>query len=271
MRYSFVRAMACVVLFLASCSTGKMAKDANYPNGNISVNGKMYSAAFIQNAAEYRALCYQAFNMARYRLDEFLMVDKNAIPPAIVTDIDETILDNSPYEVNNTLQGKSYSTTTWYEWTGLRQADTVPGALSFLKYAKSRGVEIFYITNRDEVERNGTLGNLNKFGFPDADNAHLLLREKSSSKESRRSQVLKTHRIILLLGDNLADFSGLYDKKSTAERKQQTDALRDEFGSRFIILPNPTYGDWESALYQYNYKLTTQQKDSAIRASLRGF
>lgn len=271
MRYSFVKAMAAVVIFLGSCTAGKVTKDSNYPNGNISVNGKMFTAAFIQNAAEYRALCFQSYNIARYRLDEYLMVDKNTIPPAIVTDIDETLLDNSPYEVNNTMQGKTYNVNTWYEWTALSKANTIPGALSFLKYARSRGVEIFYITNRDEVERQGTLRNLSRFGFPDADSSHLLLREKSSSKESRRMQVTKTHRIIMLLGDNLADFSSLYDKKSTGERNEQTDMLREEFGKRFIIIPNPTYGDWESALYRYNYKLTGQQKDSAIRASLKGF
>lgn len=271
MRFRINKAIAVGIVFLFSCSAGRVSKEPNSPNGNIAVNGKMYASAFIQNAAEYRALCYQAFNLARLRLDQYLQVPGRSGRAAIVTDIDETLIDNSPYEVNNTMEGKTYNTTTWYAWTALGRGDTIPGGLSFLKYAKSKGVEIFYITNRDEVERQGTLSNLSRFGFPDADSLHLFLREKSSNKESRRMKVAQTHDVALLLGDNLADFSVLFDKKNTGERRQNVDAVREEFGSKFIIIPNPVYGDWESALYQYNYKLTTQQKDSALKASLKGY
>ena len=70
------------------------------------------------------------------------------------------------------------------------------------------------------------------------------------------------------MGDNLGDFSFLFDKKNTEERMQNVNSIAAEFGNRFIVLPNPTYGDWESSLYNYNYSLTQAQKDSVIKASL---
>ena len=276
MKISFTKSVAVVVIFLLSCSSGRLTKQpeqvkAEYLNCNIVGNGKMYASAFIQTAAEYRALCYQAFNLARLRLDQYLEAAGRPGKYAIVTDIDETLLSNSSYEVKNGLQGKSYSQETWYQWTALGRSDTIPGALTFLTYAKSKGVDVFYVTNRDEVEREGTLKNLKKFGFPNADTSHLFLREKSSGKDSRRVRVSKTHDIVMLIGDNLADFSSMFDKKSVGERSENVDKLRDEFGNIFIVIPNPVYGDWESALFKYEKELTQNQKDSIIKASLKGF
>lgn len=238
---------------------------------HLVTDGKLYAAAFMQRSAEYHALCLQAYNIAKLRLDEYLQSSTSSKSKAVITDIDETILDNSADEVHHDLQGKGFDPTEWAQWTAMAAADTVPGALSFLKYAASKNVEIFYITNRDEGDREGTLKNLQKFGFPNADNAHLLPRQNTSSKEARRQQVMANHDVLLLLGDNLADLSPLYDnKKSTEERLQATKELANQFGNHFIVLPNPVYGDWESALYQYK-GLTLSQKDSAIRSSLRTY
>src|SRR5690606_29440798 len=148
--------------------------------------GKVWSSAFQQQAAEYKALCYQAFNIARLRLDEAIAKNTTGRPLAIVTDIDETILDNSPYAVKQSLLGKDFSQSTWEEWTSMGKADTMPGALSFFRYAASKNVVTFFITNRYDREAAGTLDNLKRFGFPFADEAHLLLRTGSSGKEERR-------------------------------------------------------------------------------------
>jgi len=146
----------------------------------------------------------------------------------------------------------------------------LPGSFSFFKYAASKNVEIFYISNRDENDRAGTLQNLQKFGFPNADNAHLLLRQNTSGKEVRRKQVMSDHDVVLLLGDNLSDFSDLFDKKSTDERLKAAQQLSAQFGSKYIVLPNPVYGDWENTIYQYK-SLTTAQKDSAIKNQLKSY
>jgi 5'-nucleotidase (lipoprotein e(P4) family) len=143
--------------------------------------------------------------------------------------------------------------------------------VSFLKYASSKGVRIFYLTNRAETERKGTLANLVQAGFPDAVSEQLILKSAVSSKEPRRLAIAEKYEIVMLMGDNLGDFSSLFDKKSPEERLQNTTLSAAEFGKRFIVLPNPVYGDWELSLYKYNYQLTPAQKDSVIRNVLKSY
>lgn len=257
-----------ILIILLACKSTHVTNTTN-SNAGISLHGKIFTALYQQQAAEYRALCLQAYNIARLRLDTYQPVSTK--PKAIITDIDETILDNSPYAVHQGLQDKEYEPATWYEWTDRSAADTVPGGASFLKYAASKGVEIFYITNREERERATTLKNLQQFNFPNADDAHFLPKQNTSSKEVRRQAVASTHEIVMLLGDNLADFSNLFDKKTINERLQNTNASANDFGNRFIVIPNPNYGDWEGALYKYNYKLTQSQKDSVIKSAVKNY
>lgn len=256
--------------FLVACASSRQTP-ASATSSTV-VNGKLWASVYQQRAAEYKALCFQAYNIALLRLDANLQQPSSKLK-AVVTDIDETLLDNSPYAAKQALNGKDYESASWSEWTALGQADTLAGALGFFKYAASHNVEVFYITNRDEKERTGTLKNLQKFGFPYADNTHLVMRQpgSSSSKESRRQTLLQTHDIILLLGDNLGDFSDLFDKKNWNDRNANTTLSAAEFGKRFIVLPNPSYGDWEGALYNYNFRLSPAQKDSIIRANVKGF
>ncbi|RVU00221.1 5'-nucleotidase, lipoprotein e(P4) family [Mucilaginibacter limnophilus] len=236
---------------------------------SIANNGKVWASLWQQRAAEYKALCLQAYITAHLRLGEALK-QPSALPMAIVTDIDETVLDNSPYDALRGINNQEYDIATWKAWTAKAIADTVPGAPSFFKYAASKGVTIFYITNRDEDERTATLKNLQLYNMPNVDDAHLLMRQSSSSKESRRQQVLKNYNIILLCGDNLADFDSLYDNHPTTEaRDNATAKLSPLFGKRYIVLPNVSYGDWENAFFKYNYKLKPAQKDSVIRSLVK--
>ena len=261
-----------VTLLLFGCTANvkviQQNKESNVA-GLLPVEGKLYASLYQQRSAEYKALCLQAFNLASVRLNSYTA--KTNLPKAIVTDIDETVLDNSPYAVHRALQGKEYEPQSWFEWTQKAEADTVPGAPDFLKYAASRGVEIFYITNREERERNSTLINLRKFGLPNTDSTHLLLKSSTSGKEPRRQSVASRYEIMILLGDNLADFSSLFDKKTPEERNSHVDKVALDFGSRFIIIPNPGYGDWEGAMLKYNYKWSSAQKDSVYRALLKGY
>jgi len=106
--------------------------------------------------------------------------------------------------------------------------------------------------------------------LPYADNAHLLLRNGPSSKEIRRQEVLKKYNIVLLCGDNLPDFDALYDNNpSEQNRTAVTEKLKKQFGKRYIVIPNPTYGDFEGALFKFNYKLTPAQKDSVIKSLIK--
>ncbi|RYG19812.1 MAG: 5'-nucleotidase, lipoprotein e(P4) family, partial [Chitinophagaceae bacterium] len=158
----------------------------------------------------------------------------------------------------------------WAKWTAMGAADTVPGALNFLKFAASKKVETFYITNRDEADYAGTLKNFQKFGFPNADAAHLLVKTTASSdKEPRRQKVLEKYNVLLLCGDNLSDFSNVFYREGK-DTKQQVDAVQQLFGKKFIVLPNPMYGDWEKPLYT-GEKLSEADKAKQRLERLKSF
>ncbi|HPS62242.1 MAG TPA: 5'-nucleotidase, lipoprotein e(P4) family [Bacteroidales bacterium] len=224
-----------------------------------------------QTSAEYRALCYQAFNLATLRIREIPAKEARAGNLAIVTDLDETILDNSCGEAQDILDRRSYSSAGWKEWTKMHAATALPGAAEFLRYAHSWGITIFYITNRDTSEAAGTLENLKQLSLPNADDSHLLLMAGISSKEDRRQRVMQKYRIVMLLGDNLNDFASVFEKKPVDERKSETDRVKDEWGGKFIVLPNSTYGEWENALYGYRHGLRPEEKDSLRYSHLQGF
>ncbi|MCX2576035.1 5'-nucleotidase, lipoprotein e(P4) family [Pedobacter sandarakinus] len=202
-----------------------------------------------QTSGEYKALCFQAYNFARLSLKEALWSDTSKKPNCVIVDIDETVLDNSPFQGHEIKKGLSYNPSDWTEWTNLSKADTVPGALAFLKFAASKNIETFYLSNRDEKDYDATLKNLQKFGFPYADDAHLLVSKGTSNKEPRRQTIAETHHILMLCGDNLSDFSNIFyrENKNTAT---EVIANQNLFGTKYIVLPNPMYGDWEKPLYQ---------------------
>ncbi|SKC06470.1 5'-nucleotidase, lipoprotein e(P4) family [Soonwooa buanensis] len=231
---------------------------------NLQVDGKLYAAFFQQRAAEYQALCQQAYNVAQFRLDEAL-AKKSAKPLAIVTDIDETFMDNSYYAVEMAKEGKIYDLQSWKNWTSKGIAKPLSGSLDFFNYAASKGVQIFYITNRNEDERAGTVANLERYKFPIQSPKNVILRSKESSKENRRQDVAKNYDIVMLLGDSLTDFSSLFDNHPSEEKRAQAvQTLKNEFGKKFIVLPNVGYGDWESAVFDYKNDLPQAKRDSIL-------
>lgn len=230
---------------------------------------------YTQKAAEYRALAYQAFNIARLRLDADL--DKKNVkklpkpmrkmPRAIVVDIDETVLDNSPAQAYAIKNGVAFNLKDWYAWGDMRKAKAVPGSVDFLNYAVSKGVKIFYVSNRDEVQKQATLDNLKSVGFQDVSADNVLLRTAESGKDARRAVAAAKHRIVMLVGDNLDDFASAFERKSVADRFAEVDKARDQWGNNFIVLPNAMYGTWENAIYEYQ-RLTEAQKAEKRAAAL---
>lgn len=211
-----------------------------------------------QYSGEFRALCFQAYNFARLSLKEALWEQSNGKPNCVVVDADETIIDNSRFQGYEIRNGASYVPQHWTVWTSKAMADTIPGALSFLKYAASKNVEIFYLTNRDEADRKGTVENLKRLGFPYVDDDHILLKTTTSDKQERRNKILEKYNILLLCGDNLSDFSNVFYREGK-DTKAQVDANQHLFGTKFIVLPNPMYGDWEKLLYKEG-KFNEQEK-----------
>lgn len=228
------------------------------------------SASWYSRSAEMRACFYQAYNIAQLRLDKYLdkATDKSG-KRAIVIDIDETVLDNTPFEIKCIETNKGYSGETWIKWTGLGKAKALPGALEFLTYAKSKNVEVFYVSNRKMAERQSTLKNLDSLGFPCADTTHLVLRTKESSKEERRLHIAVDYDIIMFIGDNLADFDGMFDKRGDDLSFSLVDQNKSKFGDKFIVLPNPMYGDWEMALYPKEPKATDENKGTLLLQGLK--
>ncbi|MDP9081830.1 MAG: 5'-nucleotidase, lipoprotein e(P4) family [Bacteroidota bacterium] len=260
-----------LVIFFSLLFCAAFAQTGQNLPASIANNGKVWASVYQQRAAEYRALCFQAYNIARLRLNEALRKHHKK-PYAVVTDIDETLLDNSPYDAQRALSNQEFDLKAWKEWTSKGICDTVPGAPSFFKYAASKGVTVYYITNRDEDELQGTIKNLLRYHLPYVNAEHVILRAKTSSKEQRRLDILKTHEIILLCGDNLPDFDALYDNHPTEEsRNAATEKLRVQFGNKYIIIPNVSYGDWESSLFKYDNKLSGTQKDSIIKANIKTY
>jgi 5'-nucleotidase (lipoprotein e(P4) family) len=259
-----------VTLFFVSVAGAQQT--APVTNLDYQTSGVLYT----QKSAEYRALAYQAFNTARVRLDADL--DKKYVkklpkavrkmPRAIVVDIDETVLDNSPSNAKQIATNTPYNPKDWYAWGEMRKAKAVPGSVDFLNYAMSKGVTIFYISNRDEVQRQATIDNLKSAGFNDVVSERVMLRKNGESpKAPRRNIVSATYRIVLLIGDNLDDFSEVFEKKPIAERYAEADLARDMWGKSFIVLPNAMYGTWENAIYEYQ-RLSEAQKAEKRAAAL---
>jgi acid phosphatase len=217
---------------------------------------------WVETSAEYRAAALQTFGAARRALDQAL-TDRSWIgaeeetssddqqPPAIILDLDETVLDNSGAETRFVRAGITYDVKMWKQWVSESAAVAVPGAAEFLAYANSRGVTAFYVTNREADEEAATRRNLELLGFPMApDGSTLLVRGKNgfttADKSARRAFVAGSHRVLLLLGDDLNDFVNA-NGKTAAEREQILGRTASWWGTHWFILPNPMYGSFEAA------------------------
>ncbi|MEW9676816.1 5'-nucleotidase, lipoprotein e(P4) family [Lentibacillus sp. L22] len=226
----------------------------------------MTSIAWYQTAGEAEALYHQAYNIGKEKLDTNLEEGTNQ-NPAIVLDVDETVLDGGPYNATMTKTGGQASLDEWQESA---KAEAVPGALEFLNYADDRGVEIYYVTGRSDRLQDATVENLEKIGAPQVDNDHVLLtKEGETGKQDRFDKIDENHDILLFFGDNLSDFTGFPKDQELAARNQQVDEEQDAFGDSFIVFPNPMYGDWESALYDGD--LTAEEKMQARKDHLDYF
>jgi 5'-nucleotidase (lipoprotein e(P4) family) len=225
----------------------------------------LQATLWFQQSAEMKALYYQSFNWAERELKR--QIEEGADRPlAVILDIDETVLDNSPQTARQILDDQPYNSGMWDEWCSLTEAEPLPGSLAFTRYASENGVEVFYISNRGIHLLEVTLKNLSEAGFPYADSAHVLLKTNTSAKDSRRGKVGETHEIALLIGDNLGDFSGIFNDRKNGAAGQQVEANRDLFGTTYIVLPNPMYGAWESRFRGESPEETVRMKIAALRA-----
>lgn len=256
-----------IIISISGWSAWLTARNVPEPKP-VKLEHTVMSVVWYQTAAEFKALCYQAYNTGKLMLDNDLAHTRHSKKPAIIVDIDETVLDNSPHSALLIKEDKTFP-YQWNEWVNAAKAEAIPGAVEFLSYAASKGVDVFYISNRGVGQVTATMENLKRTGFPQAQADHMLFKSDESSKEKRRLKVAEDHDIVLLFGDNLNDFTNVFEKKNVADRSSEATRLKSEFGKRFIVLPNPIYGDWEGAVYNYDYRISEEQKDVLRKSALR--
>src|SRR5262249_50682009 len=138
-----------------------------------------------------------------------------SLPPAVILDLDETVLDNSGYQAWMTLRGTTFDPKTWNAYVNTVTSLAVPGALEFARYADAKGVKGFYVSNRRAEEGPATRKNRKKPGFPRGEGVDTRLMSRKqpdggSAKGTRRAFVAKSYRILLNVGDNLGDFVDEY-------------------------------------------------------------
>ena len=223
-----------------------------------------------QSSGERRALSYQTFALARILLDRDLRTNRRSkMKRAIIVDVDDTVLDNSGFQAWRIRNRRPYDEQEWTEWCNRAVATAVPGAVEFLRYANSRGVRVFYISNRKQVEKEGTATNLKQLGFPEVNEQTLLVKTdpKSSSKEPRRVAISSKYHVVLLMGDDLNDFAEVFETSRTVSaRIDATERNKTQFGARFIVLPNPMYGHWEDAIYGEGRLTAAEKADKRLTA-----
>lgn len=233
-----------LLVLTVSCAGTQQTAAIPYPTNTREYQISSY--LWFQTSGEFKALCYQAYNLGKMKLERELQ-NKHNRKRAVVFDIDETVLDNSfggAWEVQNNIP---WSQTLFNKWVAQKRAEALPGAKEFIEFATKNRVEVIFISNRTEVQKEDTLENFKKLGIPaKIENFYFL--SGDWSKEKRRQAVLSKYDVVLYFGDNLGDFHRDWDDKKSEERRALVDQHRDDFGEKFIILPNPLYGDWEKSL-----------------------
>lgn len=222
-----------------------------------------------QTSAEYIGSTLQVYRTARHNLDMALAEpdwtaaleqtnDYADLPPAVMLDIDETVLDNGPYEARIISSLGSYSPATFAEWCHQENAPLVPGARQFLDYAIQRDVAVFYYSSRREKLRGCTTRNMRELGLPLPGDTRLLL-SNGASKSDYRKMVARQYRILLLVGDNMEDFAE-GSKSDPASRRELARRHADRWGKQWMVLPNSIYGHWEASMYNFDYRLPREQQ-----------
>jgi len=257
----------------------------------VPANDNLNAVLWLQRSTEYRALSETMFRVATERLDAALADpawdalvpaeraaagDATTLPPAVILDIDETVLDNSPYQARLVVDGGEFSDPSWDAWVEERRATAVPGAVEFTRAAADRGITVFYVSNRSAALTGATLDNLRSEGLP-VQHGDVFLglgmevpgcEQKGSGKTCRRQLVGRGHRVLMQFGDQLGDFA-----QASANTPEQHALLHAEyrgwFGERWWMLPNPTYGSWEPARFDNDWSLPQGERRQRKRDALR--
>ena len=299
-----LRALAATCLFLSIAACGTLptrtqvlaepaavaaptAAVASAPSANDNLN----ALAWMQTSVEFRLIAGQTWRAALGQLDRALKTpgwdalsreDRPAasalqgLPPAVILDVDETVLDNSPYQARLVRAGSGFDDAAWAAWVNEQSARAVPGALEFVRAATARGVSVFYISNRAASVAEPTIANLRKAGFPIADASQFLglgtqvagCEAKGTDKGCRRQLVGRGHRVLMQVGDQLGDLVSIASNTPQG-REQAVRPYLGWVGERWFVLPNPVYGSWEPALFDNDWTRPEAERRQRKLDSLR--
>ncbi len=270
---------ACTALALSACKRGDApatsapATPAGAQASGPAANDNLNAVAWVQRSVEYRAISEQTFHAAADHLDAALkeanwdaLVPEErdsaiaGLKPAVIMDVDETVLDNSPYQARLLRDGAEYDEVSWDRWVAEKKARPLPGVVDFARAADARGVTLLYISNRAVHLKQATLENLRSAGLPVADDSVFLglgtvlpgCEQNGSEKNCRRRMAGQQYRVLMQFGDQLGDFVEIV-ANTTEGRERVYEEYDDWFGERWWMLPNPTYGSWEPALFNNDW------------------
>lgn len=214
-------------------------------------------------SAEYRALAYQGYNVAMNAVKMAVTDPSHQRKPlAIVLDADETVVDNTKLMGESIVNGNGrFDAPWWRQAVHQGKSQAMPGAVEFLNEVHKQGVEIFYVSNRyAPVNYDATVQNFKALGFPSVDKDHVLLFEKDSDKQPRFDMIAKKYYVVVYMGDNAGDFPIGTKGKTLAERNAIIDNHKEDFGTTFVVFPNPAYGSWVSALAKGYQNLSPEEQ-----------
>jgi acid phosphatase len=246
--------MRLLTALVLSCTVGC----ARYPATRDSTNAVLW----VRTAVEYEVAVRQSFDLALSRLERALAERPES--PAVIMDIDETVLDNSAFEARLIVEDRPFDAGEWDAWLSGRSARAMPGAVAFVSAARRLGVAVYFITNRRERYRRPTIDTMRRAGLIDASDGgeRILMRgegaEWTSDKESRRAEVARSHRVVLLVGNDLNDFASCVGM-TLEERRELVERRADRFDRDWVVIPSPTWGSWLEALHDNRRGLSDEE------------
>jgi 5'-nucleotidase (lipoprotein e(P4) family) len=263
-----MRLLFCLLIAgVAACSPKKVMVEDAAENYDQQLSAQLtQSVLWYQLSAERKIICQSIYAHATEMMTtnaERYMVQGR--PMAVILDIDETVLDNSPYEGFLIKNGLTFTPESWREWVSQANAKLIPGAAGFITRATDLGLEVFYVSNRGYESLSATMSNLQLYDLPFIDPDHILLKTDMSDKTERREQIKESHTVVFSVGDQFGDFmSEGYMKYFGAEVEDQGIELPDSLKNHFALLPNPMYGEFAKAIMP-----DSNTKDKALILKIR--
>jgi 5'-nucleotidase (lipoprotein e(P4) family) len=285
--------LALIAALLAGCAATTKGPHADRtaaaPTGPAA-NDNLNAVAWTQTAIEHDLILREVYREASVKLLEALKdrqwdalprderkVALKRLKPAVILDVDETVLDNSPYQARLLQGGGEFNEFTWSEWCREKAARALPGALEFAQFAAKHGVSVIYVSNRAQDLNEVTLDNLRADGFPVGAGEQVFFglgtvvdgcEQVGTEKGCRRELIGRTHRVLLQVGDQIGDFVDVL--ANTPEGRRTAIAPYESWvGVRWFVLPNPTYGSWEPALFNNEWSSPLAERRRAKLAALR--